>query len=132
MPKDSFKIDQFHSDSQLPDERCDLYYEKWAKNLCEGLADDIFVAEQDNTVVGFVSLRYENDTAVVGLAAVDANYRGNGYFTRLLITIMSTLKEEGFTHLYYCTQLANTPVLRTMSKIGGIPLFSKHVMHKMI
>ena len=45
IARSAYHIDRFHSDLQLPNDRCDLYYEKWAKNLCEGLADKVFVVD---------------------------------------------------------------------------------------
>lgn len=127
IAESAYILDQYHSDTALDDSLCDRYYAEWSKNCCEGFADKVFVAVLPNDrIVGYITLDYKKDCAIVGLAAVDEEYRGKGYFTFL---IENTLKGIGDKCLYYGTQLANTPVLKTMGRFGGVVEYSNHVMH---
>lgn len=135
IAKVSFKNDRFHSDPFLPTEKSDTYYEKWAENLCKGLADEIYVVIEQTTsdVVGFLSITYKETIATVGLASIKPEYQGNGLFTYMLSEIMKMQKVKPIIeYLYYGTQLSNIPVLRTMSKFNGFILSSNHVLHKML
>ena len=128
----AYKIDRFHSDPYLPDDKCNYYYEQWAKNLCESLADKIFVIDTDENTRGYLSLKFDNNTARVILAAIDSAYQGNGYFTALMTDVIYYLETKGFEYLYYGTQLGNIPVLRTVGRLNGVPKFSRHVLHRML
>lgn len=131
----AFKIDRFHSDPFLPTEKSDMYYERWAENLCKGLADEIYVVieQKNSSIVGFISINYKNTTATVGLAAIKPDYQGKGLFTYMISEVISSLKTKtGIEYLHYGTQLSNIPILRTMAKFGGVILYSNHVLHKMV
>lgn len=135
IAKGAFKIDRFHSDPLLPAEKSDMYYEKWAENLCKGLADEIYVVieQKNSSVVGFISVTYKDKTAIVGLAAIKPEYQGNGLFTYMMSEVITVLKTKtGIEYLHYGTQLSNIPILKTMTKFSGIILYSNHVLHKML
>ena len=134
IAKSAFKIDQFHSDRNLPSEKADIYYEQWAKNSCEGFADDVFVIEdtENKQIAGFITVNYTPDSATVGLAAIDAGYHGRGVFTYSLSLLLDILSSNNKKTLFYGTQLANLAVLKTMAKFSGVPQQTKHIMHKMI
>lgn len=132
IAKSAYKIDRFHSDTSLPNDKCDNYYERWTRNLCEGLADKVFVIDTDEYTSGFITLKYDGKAARVVLAAIDSRFQGNGYFTAIMTDVLHYLNNNGFDFLYYGTQLANIPVLRTVGRLNGVPKFSNHVLHKML
>ena len=57
IAKSSFVIDRFHSDPNLDNDLCDLYYEKWIENSYYGFAEKVFVAVYNNDVVGFITIK---------------------------------------------------------------------------
>ena len=133
IARDAYSLDQFHSDDKLPKHRCDKYYIEWINNSCDGFADKVMVLSQADTVVGYITVKYKEDnSAVVGLAAIGKSFQRRGYFTYLIGQTLQMLYEERIYYLFYGTQLANEPVLHVMSKYFGIPVFSNHVLHLMI
>lgn len=132
IAKSAYKIDRFHSDPNLPNDKCNDYYERWTRNLCEGLADKVFVIDTDEYTSGFIALKYDGKMARVVLAAIDSRYQGNGYFSAIMTDVLHYLKINGFEYLYYGIQLANIPVLRTVGRLNGVPKFSNHVLHIML
>ena len=130
IAKNAYRIDRFHMDPSLPDDKCDCYYEKWSKNLCERDGDKVFVIDLDGYVLGFTILQYKNKTARAVLAAIDSKYQGNGYYTALMTDVLSYLKCKGFEKLYLGIQLGNMPVLKTVSRFSGVPEYCKYVLHK--
>lgn len=134
IARNSFVLDQFHSDENLNDDMCDRYYEQWAKNSCKGFADEVNVLAIDEVVVGFITLDYYSEDsgeskAVVGLAAIKGDYQGRGLFNILIDETLRLVNSKGFTWLYYGTQLCNFPVLNTMALFGGHPIECKQVLH---
>ena len=134
IARSAFKIDQFHSDSNLDSDKADTYYEQWAKNSCNGFADDVFLVEETESrqPAGFITINYSEEKATVGLAAIDSAFHGKGVFTFLIAELIRIVKEKNIKYISYGTQLANIAVLRTMAKFNGVPQNSKHILHKMI
>lgn len=133
IAKTSYAIDQYHSDLGLDNDLCDIYYSEWIKNCCDGLADKVMVAVlPNNKVIGYITLDYQENQAVVGLAAVQGCFRGRGFFTFLMDNTLRMLYKENIKWLFYGTQLSNIPVLKTMGHFGGFINYSNHVMHFMI
>ena len=132
IAKTAYVLDQYHSDTALDNSLCDKYYSMWVKNCCKGLADNVMIAELAGNVVGYITLNYREKDAVVGLAAVDEKHRGKGCFTSLIRNTLIMLGNQGREMLWYGTQLANIPVLKTMGRFKGHIEYGNHVMHRMI
>ena len=129
IAKQSFSIDRYHSDKSLDDSLCDYYYSKWAENSCEGLSDKVLVAYIEHKVCGFITINYHDKSATIGLAAVDAQYRGKGIFTALIKRALKELNDKNINALYYGTQLENKPILKAMGHLGGVICNSNYVLH---
>ena len=133
IAKSAYVLDQYHCDTTLDNSLCDRYYADWVNNCCEGLSDKINVASAlDGSICGYLTLKYDEGTATVILAAVQGDYRGKGIFTGLIGYTLRMLEREGKTELFYGTQLANIPVLKTMGRFGGFIKYSNHVLHLMV
>ena len=128
IAKISFSIDQFHVDKDLDDQLCDKYYEQWAINSCNGLADDVFVLD-NGEIIGFITVSYQMNNGIVGLAAISPVFRGQGYFNLLIEKTIKELKNKGISMIYYGTQLCNTPVHKTMAKFQAALIESAYVLH---
>ena len=129
IAKSGFAIDRFHSDPNLPKEKSDRYYEKWTENLCEGMADKIFVVDINDQVMGFQTLKYSDNTARFVLAAIDSEAQGKGYYNLLMKYIINSLNGTDLK-LLLGTQLGNMASLRTLSRLSGIPMSVTYVLHK--
>lgn len=134
IAREAFRIDQFHADPHLSSQKADRYYEQWAKNSCNGFADEVYVANDsfNERITGFITVNYSGRNATVGLAAIAPDYHGRGVFTFFLSELINILRKKEIETLYYGTQLANIAVLKTMAKFNGVPQGTKHIMHMMI
>lgn len=54
-------IDRFHLDPILEQQHCDTLYAEWARNSCRGYADEVFVAESEEKVLGFNTIKFHKD-----------------------------------------------------------------------
>jgi hypothetical protein len=120
----SYKINRFHMDRNLANDKCDLQYAKSAENsILNGFADVIFVAEYNNNVVGYYSgkksvnnqLNVSVGNAIV--SAVSEKARGLGVFSLLNNNLLewfnknSDISEMG-------TYITNIPVHKTWTNNG--------------
>ncbi len=134
IAKNSFEIDRFHSDKNLSRERCDLYYEKWVENSCNGFADKVIVATYKDEIVGFTTGKnYENDElGHLVLSAVSNKYRGLGIYTSMIYEGVSwILNDFQFKKgILVGTQLNNIAVQKAWIKLGFSVFKSTYVLHK--
>lgn len=132
IAKSSYTLDQYHSDSSLDNALCDLYYAKWIENSCLGFADKVMVIDQNDSINGYITLKYDVDKAIAGLAAVRKEFRGKGIFTFMISSTLDMLYNENIKTMLYGTQITNVAVLKTIGHFGGTIEYSNHILHLMI
>lgn len=137
IARKSFKIDRFHTDNNLPDELCDLYYDKWIENSYNGFADKVIVAHYSNEVVGFttVNFRPSDDYSQLVLSAVSDKYRGIGVYTSMIHEGTKWLlsnKSAETKGVIVGTQIDNIAVQKAWIKLGYTIFDSQYVFQKYI
>lgn len=134
IAKNSFKIDRFHSDTNLKYEDCDLYYEKWIENSCNGFAEKVIVATYNNDIVGFTTGKTNKDEEYghLVLSAVSDKYRGLGVYTSMIHQGIEWILNEHpeKTGILVGTQLNNIAVQKAWIKLGLTIFRSTYVLHK--
>lgn len=130
---DSFVNDRFHNDAFLDNSLCDYYYEQWIQNSCNGYADTVLVAKNENgKIIGFGTGRYtDTNRAVLDLNAVASHARGKGVGTAVIWEIIKYFEGKVDT-LTIGTQINNYAALKTWSKLGLTIYESKYILHKKI
>ena len=118
---------RFHADSHFDAARSDELYATWIENSVRGYADQVLVAERDDTPVGYVTLHVEapngatgpaGRTARIGLFAVHEQYRGQGIGRDLLRTAAQALASAGVTGTSVVTAGRNVAALRLYTSEG--------------
>ena len=118
---------RFHADSRFDPARSDELYATWIENSVRGYADQVRVAERDDTPVGYVTLHEDapdaaTDTAGrlarIGLFAVHARYRNQGIGRDLLRSAADTLASAGVTGTSVVTAARNVAALRLYQSEG--------------
>lgn len=130
---DSFKIDRFHSDPNLDNNKANDYYAKWIENSVNGYAKEIFIALLNNEIVGFSTLnvlKQENNIkrGRVVLSAVSPKARGKNVYSSLIYETISYCIDD-LDEILIGTQLNNYPVQKTWTNLGAYIIDSKHVFH---
>lgn len=89
----------------------DLSYEqhevKWEKIISEGLAE-VFIAEEDGKIVGFVSDRKDKDKRVLGAIYILDDYQGQGIGNALMKEIFHYFSQENLEKVYVEVLADNT------------------------
>jgi dTDP-4-amino-4,6-dideoxy-D-galactose acyltransferase len=95
------------------------FYQLWAEKAVLGTFDDICILiKDDKNIKGFVTLRFTDNTARIGLICVNSNYQGQGIATTLLKQAMVYSQTKNCKQLYVATQLANSSAIALYTKSG--------------
>jgi len=133
MAKNTFKIDHFHADPNLPNNECDELYAKWIANCIDGSADVILVAKKGNGVVGFITCKIQHvigdyNYGVIDLIGVNEEYRGKGIGCLLISEALKWFSRYTDS-VYVGTQARNIPAVRLYEKMGFRQVFSEATLH---
>ncbi|OPJ58353.1 GNAT family N-acetyltransferase [Clostridium oryzae] len=140
ISKNTFKnFSRFHYDEFLDDKKADELYVKWIKNSFNGYADKIIVAEHNNEVAGFCTiknkfteLKGENAAGAI-LAGVDEKARGLGVYKSMLNqAVIVCSKLENTRYLVSSTQAQNIFVQRAWSDLGLKLYNCVYIFHKLL
>ena len=108
-----FAVDPFFSDEQV-----NAFYAQWVNNLFEGLADVVFVYENDSQPVGFVSCVMHGDEGRIPLVAARADQRGRGVGRELIRSALAWFASAGARVAHVKTQAANYSALALYHRAG--------------
>lgn len=123
----------YHADPRLDRDRCDEVYASWAYRACTSkeVADHVFVAELNCTLVGFAALKMinsEEDELILNAVHPDAQEAG------VYSTLVSALKEWCFSRgahsLIASTHLRNTGAQKTWTRQGFELSNALYTFHK--
>ncbi|CAL7960559.1 dTDP-4-amino-4,6-dideoxy-D-galactose acyltransferase [Gammaproteobacteria bacterium] len=107
----------FNTDPNFPKELFLKLYRTWIENSVNGsVASRILVIRNDNKIVGMTTLGTKNNRGDIGLLAVNTNFRGKNFGTKLVCAAQTNFIESGFSHAQVVTQKANVPACRLYEK----------------
>lgn len=123
----------YHADSRLDTKKCDDVYTDWAYNSCfrNGLAHEVLVAELNESLAGFATIRI--NTAIEGegvLFGVAPSFQGKGIYRSLMIGGMKWCVSEKLDTIIVSTQIVNTAVQKVWTRLGFEPSHSYYTFHK--
>lgn len=76
---------RFNVDPNFSSQQFENLYKRWLLNsVTKAIADALFVAKEDNTIVGIISLKKNGEHGSIGLIAVDERMRGKKIATDLI------------------------------------------------
>ena len=115
---ESGKFSRFYLDKKFKEDDFRRLYFSWIKkSLSKQIADRVFVIEENQRVVGMVTLKIA-DTAQIGLIAVNADMQGKGYGKLLINECLSEAVKHNCSNLIVPTQLDNTQACNFYQKCG--------------
>jgi hypothetical protein len=126
-------IGHYHNDDRLARNLCDEIYPDWAYRSCisKDIADEVFIAEQENTVVGFITLRMNNLMESEGvLNGVLPAAEKQGIYTSLVAHGMMWSIRQGAEAMVISTQIANTAPQKVWTRLGFEFSHAYYTFHK--
>jgi len=116
---ESGKYSRFKQDLNFNENQFYDFYKIWIDNSINfTFADDLFVYKQNDEIVGLISYKINNSTAIVGLLAVSNQVQGKGIGSKLIHFLEYKLHELGVKTLKIPTQLENIPACNFYKKQG--------------
>jgi GNAT superfamily N-acetyltransferase len=126
-------LSHYHADGRLEREKCDEAYEDWAFRACtsSAFAEDVFVAESDDRVIGFGTMRVNDEKdGEGGLFAVAPSYQGRGVYRSIMIRCLDWCAEKGLRKMIISTQVTNLTSQKVWIRLGFEPSHSHYTFHK--
>ena len=126
---------RFRNDTSFRQEQCEKFYLEWISNSMKGFADLIIVAEKEDDILGFSTVKYKKifytDNIIVAegqLAGWLNSCRGYGFNTKMLMKRLAISSQ--YADFYEVgTQIYNYASQRTFYKCGLKPIDSYFSFH---
>jgi len=126
-------LGHYHADSRLDKKKCNETYVDWAYRSCfhKEVADQIFIADLKEKVIGFGTVRINNpDEGHYIIAGVLKPYQGMGTYRMILINCMRWCMERKIDTIITATQITNLAVQKVWIRLGFEPIHSYYTFHK--
>lgn len=117
----SGQYSRYNLDKKFPEGSYVALYRRWIEqSVCKNLADDILVYTDNSIECGMVTYRINkgNNTARIGLVAVDDAIQGKGIGSSLVSSLENLLNKQGIDKLYVSTQEDNMKACKWYEKNG--------------
>jgi dTDP-4-amino-4,6-dideoxy-D-galactose acyltransferase len=116
---ESGRYSRFQVDPRIPPGIFKDIYRKWiARDLRDCPPGAAFIAGEDQSPSGFITLKREKDEGRISLIAVDSVRRKQGLGQALVQQAVSWAARQGFPKLTVVTQSDNVPACRLYEKTG--------------
>lgn len=116
---ESGKQSRYKNDEKMPRDKFKELYQIWIKNsINKSFADKIFYIKEKGKVLGFVTVKINNEVAQIGLIAVLKNLQNMGYGKKLLLKAEKFCFENGIKVLEISTQMENIIASKFYSRMG--------------
>jgi ribosomal-protein-alanine N-acetyltransferase len=135
IARTSFTNDHFHRDPRFPQDKSDELFAKWVYNGCQGSADIVLVAADENEEpCGFIICKTEeagrgSKYGVIDLIAVSPSHQRRGIGTRLVKEAVRWFAQS-VESVFVGTQANNIPSIRTYEKVGFRLLRTQLTLHR--
>lgn len=119
----------YHADARIEQAIADDIYADWARREIDN--STIFVADDEETVAGFVTARMlEDGYGHVILAGVAKEAQSRGIYAAFLRYCINWLADQAAVRIWFVTQVTNVPVQRVWARLGCVPHHSEYTLHK--
>lgn len=133
-----FSINRFNCEPLFPNTKVRQLYADWLRNMFEyKSADQIFVAEVQGEVSGFIGLKLPAPAELsnglnlgrVPLNAVHPKFHNRGIYTELVRKSLAWFRQNGVKYAQIGTQLSGLAVPHVWQKFGACLDSSYHTFH---
>lgn len=122
----------YHNDERLDRRRVAAIYPSWAERSClsRQVADQVLVADDEGSIVGFATLRVNDPQEAEGvLFAVAPQARGRSIYRAFMHEGMRWAMARGAQRMVVSTQLTNHTVQRVWTGLGFAPIRTLYTFH---
>lgn len=121
IAKRSYTGTRFYFDRNFPRDKTEMMYGIWIRRSCEGLADEVLVAEARGQAVGYITCKVVNENdGEIGLMGVTAHARGRGVGRLLVHAALHWFAARKIQAVQVVTQGRNVPAQRLYQTCGFV------------
>jgi dTDP-4-amino-4,6-dideoxy-D-galactose acyltransferase len=120
LSAEAFTLSRFSADPFFSDEQVKDFHRTWTRNLCNGLAQAVLVAEVDGALAGFVSCSVSGDEGRIPLIGVAAGFRGRQIGQGLIAAALRWFRTAGCRLAHVKTQAHNYRALALYHRAGFV------------
>jgi dTDP-4-amino-4,6-dideoxy-D-galactose acyltransferase len=121
----SHRDSRFYHDSEFDSARCDDLYATWIRRSCEGWADRVFVATDQDQPAGYLTAAGNS----IGLVAVAEHARGRGLGMQLVTAAQRYFNTSGAAYVEIVTQGRNRAARDLYLRCGFQVVKAQHWYH---
>ena len=126
----SGNFSRFKTDTHFSTIEFTSLYDEWIeKSVARKIADEVFVYEESNKIIGFISVSIANQIGSISLIAVDPKHQGKNIGSLLLAHLENYLISNNIKALLVATQKINELACGFYKKNGFIVLSSQDIYH---
>ncbi len=110
---------RFKADPKITDEQFKKVYGQWVINSANRkIAQEVFVIKKQNKNVAMITLGEKNNRGDIGLLAVDPQFHGQQFGTKLVQAAQAWALNKGYKFGQVVTQQTNLPACALYEKCG--------------
>ncbi|OGN89883.1 MAG: hypothetical protein A2Y88_02655 [Chloroflexi bacterium RBG_13_48_10] len=113
-----FRNTRFFNDGNFPVHLCEQLYMVWIEKSCLGYAQAVWVAEETDIPVGFISCHIEDKKGVIGLVGVHPSHHHQGLGRKLVMMALSWFASHKCPSVSVVTQGNNLAAQRLYESYG--------------
>lgn len=118
ITKGAFPNAHWYNNKNFHKENISNLYIKWLENSCNKRAEIVFVYEEKNNVLGYVSCRKNGSIGIIDLIAVSPKARKKGIGKALINAALAYFKDRRFNGAEVKTEITNTTALNLYTHLG--------------
>ena len=127
---ESGNFSRFRIDNKISKKKFEELYTLWIKNsLNKKIADEVFIINGEDIIKGLMSISLSSGDGIIGLAAVNSNFRGQKLGTKLLIAVEEYCKSHNINKLYVSSQAENIIACKFYESHGFLRDNEEYVYH---
>lgn len=107
-------------------------YKLWIfRSLKKEIADEVYFykTDEEKEIAGFITVKFEEKSARIGLLSVDEKFRGKGIAKELINKVFLAAFERKLETVYVATQSENTGACEFYSQMGMTPFSLNYIYH---
>ncbi|TAE74856.1 MAG: GNAT family N-acetyltransferase [Bacteroidetes bacterium] len=125
-----FKIDKNFEQENLKQHTFEKLYTIWIENsVNKKIAKNVIIQQENQKIVGVLTLGIKNNRADIGILAVDNDYRGKKIGQNLILKAFEESKKLAQTQIQVVTQKANQNACYFYEKMGFMIEKTENIYH---
>jgi dTDP-4-amino-4,6-dideoxy-D-galactose acyltransferase len=130
---DMYKHSRYFYDGNFKVDKINSFYSEWIEKAVLGKFDhECYCIFENNEPIAFCTIRYNKDTANIGLFGVTNGYAGKGLGKILLDDVVFRMKQKGLKQIFVVTQGRNYGAQRLYQSAGFRTFSTELWYHKWI